>query len=285
MKNELNENKVALFTMCSNNLIDACLNMLYSFLINNNWFLNENAGDIIILCDKKFCKLNKKNREKLLDIYSNIIFKEVDYHLYAPLIKHQEEVLHTPTHFKPVTYKYELFNNYGYKKHVFFDADMIITDNIRELFFNEITFGACLDVSCLRFKSEVLSNYNSNNPNVYINAGMMVVGEKLMNDNVFKLLYKFSLSLTHDFNFKKTLSWKGKLIEQDVINEVIHNYTILPYYVYNHSHIIINENNYKTTKIVHYCGAPKPWETNEKRLEIPHMLYYKYDFLRKNKLS
>lgn len=60
MKNELNENKVALFTMCSNNLIDACLNMLYSFLINNNWFLNENAGDIIILCDKKFCKLNKK---------------------------------------------------------------------------------------------------------------------------------------------------------------------------------------------------------------------------------
>ena len=42
MKNNLdnmNENRVALFTMCSDDLAEVCLTMIYSFLMNNKMVL------------------------------------------------------------------------------------------------------------------------------------------------------------------------------------------------------------------------------------------------------
>ena len=57
--------KVALFTMCSDNLVEVCLTMLFSFLYNNEWFKQE--GDIIILCDNNICPLSTDNREKFIN--------------------------------------------------------------------------------------------------------------------------------------------------------------------------------------------------------------------------
>lgn len=277
--------KVALFTICSDNLVEVCLTMLFSFLYNNEWFKQE--GDIIILCDNNICPLSTDNREKFINLYNNTKFINVDYEFYKPLIEHQEKVLNTPEHFKPVTYKYELFKDYGYEKHVFLDADMIVKNNIKEIFYNSFNFGVCLDMSCMQseYKTNVIFYNNSQNENVYFNSGMMIIGKNLMNDNIFKQIFNFNLNLTPDYNFKKKLSWKGKMVEQDTLNEIITNYNIIPYETYNHSHFFINQYNYKNTKIIHYCGAYKPWEVNNERYEMAHMFFYKYDFLRKNNIK
>lgn len=280
-----NKRNFGLFTLCSDNMIEICLTMLYSFLMNNKWFYD--IGEINVLCDNNICKLNDKNRNKILKLYKNTIFRNVNYEFYEPLIEHQEKVLLTPECFKPVTYKYELFKDYGYEKHVFLDSDMIVTNDISELFFNGIIFGACLDMSCIfkGLENNIMLNFSSENPNVYFNSGMMVIGKNFMNENIFTTIYNFNLNLTPEYNFKKILSWKGKLVEQDNLNEVIKNYNILPYKIYNHSHFLVDVNNYKSTKIIHYCGGLKPWNTVNNNYEIAHMLFYKYDFLRKNNLK
>ena len=94
MKNNLdnmNENRVALFTMCSDDLAEVCLTMIYSFLMNNKWFYD--CGTINIICDDNICKLEPKNREKFTSLYENTVFVEPDYEYYKPLIEHQEKVL------------------------------------------------------------------------------------------------------------------------------------------------------------------------------------------------
>ena len=52
----IKENQVALFTMCSDNLVDVGLTMIYSFLFNNEWFYE--CGIINIICDNNICKLS-----------------------------------------------------------------------------------------------------------------------------------------------------------------------------------------------------------------------------------
>lgn len=274
------KDKIALFTLCSNNLVEVCLTMLYSFLYNNKWFYD--VGEINVICDRKICSLSEKNRKKFSRLYENTIFREIDYDFYKPLITHQEKVLLSPRNLRPITYKYEIFKDYGYSKHVYFDADMIITADVRELFYNSFNFGACLDVSCNRYKTNLMFHMNSKNENAYVNTGMMIIGKELMNDEIFNKIFTFTLLLTPQYPFKKTLSWKGILTDQDVINEIIINYNIIPDNVYNHSHIVIDETNYQKTKIIHYCGSPKPWDKISEEYNIPHMIFYKYDYMRRH---
>lgn len=282
MKNNLDnmdKNKVALFTMCSDNLVDVCLTMLYSFLFNNEWFYD--CGIINIICDNNICKLSSENREKFTSLYKNTVFVEVDYEYYKPLIEHQEKELFVAKNLKPCSYKYEIFKDYGYSKNVYFDADMIIQSDVRELFFNDITFGVCLDISALKYKTNIIFN-KTKNTDAYFNTGLMIVGKNIMKEENYNKIFTFTKYLTPQYNFSKKLSWKGILIDQDVINEVFVNYTLIPNELYNQSHLLINNLNYKDTKIIHYCGSPKPWKEINFKYEMAAMIFYKYYFMRTN---
>lgn len=275
----IKENKVALFTMCSDNLVDVGLTMIYSFLLNNKWFYD--CGVINIISDNNICKLSPENREKFTSLYKDTSFIEVDYEYYKPLIERQETELYIAPNLKPCFYKYEIFKDYGYSKNVYFDADMIIQADIRELFFNEISFGVCLDITALKYKTDIIFN-KTNKTDAYFNAGLMVVGKNIMKEEVFNKIFTFSRLMTREYNFRKKLSWKGILADQDAINEVFENYTLMPNELYNQSHLLINNLNYKDTKIIHYCGAPKPWiEVNSKN-EMAAMIFYKFYFMRTN---
>ena len=282
MEENMKENRVALFTMCSDDLVEVCLTMLYSFLMNNKWFYD--CGTINIICDNNICKLEPENREKFTSLYENTVFIEPDYEYYKPLIEHQEKELSVPQNFKPCSYKYEIFKDYGYSKNVFFDADMIIQSDVRELFFNNITFGVCLDISALKYKTNIIFN-KTENTDAYFNAGLMIVGKNIMKEEVYNKIFTFTKSLTPQYNFSKKLSWKGVLIEQDAINELFVNYTLIPHELYNQSHLLINNLNYKDTKIIHYCGAPKPWKEINFRFEMAAMIFYKYYFMRTNNFT
>ena len=275
----IKENQVALFTMCSDNLVDVGLTMIYSFLFNNEWFYE--CGIINIICDNNICKLSPENREKFTSLYKNTHFIEVDYEYYKPLIERQEKELYIAPNLKPCFYKYEIFKDYGYSKNVYFDADMIIQSDIRELFFNEINFGVCLDITALKYKTDIIFN-KTGKTDAYFNAGLMVVGKNIMKEEVFNKIFTFSKLMTREYNFSKKLSWKGILADQDAINEVFENYTLMPNELYNQSHLLINNLNYKDTKIIHYCGAPTPWiEVNSKN-EMAAMIFYKFYFMRTN---
>ena len=275
----IKENKVALFTMCSDNLVDVGLTMIYSFLLNNKWFYD--CGVINIISDNNICKLSPENREKFTSLYKDTSFIEVDYEYYKPLIERQEKELYIAPNLKPCFYKYEIFKDYGYSKNVYFDADMIIQSDIRELFFNEINFGVCLDITALKYKTDIIFN-KTGKTDAYFNAGLMVVGKNIMKEEVFNKIFTFSKLMTREYNFSKKLSWKGILADQDAINEVFENYTLIPNELYNQSHLLINNLNYKDTKIIHYCGAPKPWLQINSKYEMAAMIFYKYYFMRTN---
>jgi lipopolysaccharide biosynthesis glycosyltransferase len=110
----------------------------------------------------------------------------------------------------------------------------------------------------------------------------MIVGKNIMKEENYNKIFTFTKYLTPQYNFRKKLSWKGKLIDQDVINEIFVNYTLIPNELYNQSHFLINNLNYKDTKIIHYCGAPKPWKELNFRFEMAAMIFYKYYFMRTN---
>ena len=275
----IKENQVALFTMCSDNLVEVCLTMLYSFLMNNEWFYD--CGIINIICDNNICKLSPENREKFTSLYKNTVFVEADYEYYKPLIERQEKDLYIAPNLKPCFYKYEIFKDYGYSKNVYFDADMIIQSDVRELFFNDITFGVCLDISALKYKTNIIFN-KTDKTDEYFNTGLMVVGKNIMKEEVFNKIFTFSKLMTRQYNFSKKLSWKGILADQDAINEIFINYTLIPNELYNQSHNLINNLNYKDTKIIHYCGSPKPWKEIKFNCEMAAMIFYKYYFMRTN---
>ena len=103
-----------------------------------------------------------------------------------------------------------------------------------------------------------------------------------MKEDVFNKIFTFTRFMTREYNFSKKLSWKGILADQDAINEVFENYTLIPNELYNQSHLLINNLNYKDTKIIHYCGAPKPWLQINSKYEMAAMIFYKYYFMRTN---
>lgn len=248
-------------------------------MFNNEWFYE--CGIINIICDNNICKLSPENREKFTSLYKSTSFIEVDYEYYKPLIERQEKELYIAPNLKPCFYKYEIFKDYGYSKNVYFDADMIIQSDIRELFFNEINFGVCLDITALKYKTNIIFN-KTNKTDAYFNDGLMVVGKNIMKEEVFNKIFTFSKLMTREYNFSKKLSWKGILADQDAINEVFENYTLMPNELYNQSHLLINNLNYKETKIIHYCGAPKPWLEINLKNEMAAMIFYKYYFMRAN---
>lgn len=281
MKNNMENKKIALFTMCSDNLVEPCLTMLFSFLYNNEWFKQE--GDIIILCDNNVCPLSDNNKQKFIDLYNDIKFINVDYEFYKPIIDYQENVIEAPWRFRPVSYKYEIFKDYGYDKHVFLDADIIIKDNIKELFYNSFNFGVCLDISYVMGLNRTNSVPNDND--MYFSSGVMVIGKSLMNDVIFNEIFNYIFKITSDYKFKKPSSARGKFVDQDILNEVMENCDIIPTEIYNCSPILLNKDNYMATKIIHYCGTYKPWETNFEEYDLANMFFYKYDFFRKNNIK
>lgn len=171
----------------------------------------------------------------LKNIYNNISFVKV------------QSTIKDNVHNKFRKWKYdvfiklELFNLSEYDKVYFFDFDLIVNNNIEELFNVECNFGAVKAPTCsYRYL------YNVEN---YFDAGVLIVGKKYLNNKTYLELIELS----------QTNIWAGN---EPLLNEYFFNKTTFLNKKYN-TLTVDDISNLNEVSILQYVGAQKPWNEGE----------------------
>ena len=247
---------IELYTLLNDNYMEVGQVMIYSFLYNNQWF----DGDIVILCDNgERCGLSEYNRNRLRAMYNSIIFYEINPRDYDKVVENIVKNGGNPA-YSMLVYKLEIFKKNGFNRKVFLDADVVVNANIRELFYNN--------------KKTLIAVEDGLKPlSDYFNSGVMSLPMDYIDNTAFSKM----IDLAENFNkhsFTNPCSNMGISIDQDIINEVIKEVTLIgaeynfsPYYC---------KGDIDTIKIFHYYGGAKPWLEHCDFLEgyLPYYRYY-----------
>lgn len=249
----------ALYTMCDDKYVEPTSVMIYSFLDNNDWF----NGDIIVLYDV----LSHKNKVKLKTLYDNIIFKQVNNETYKNIMENVKGV--TATSLLKCYYKYELFKDQNYDTVMWVDGDMVFNGSIEDLIKKEDTdFCWCEDKSSLGKKE-------------YFNTGFFFFKniDSVRNGDFYKDIFSFTENIK-SVEFTNNNTYKGLFADQDVFNEKVpkyfNNIKIAPALIYNFPQQVDSLDLFNISKIVHYCGANKPFSEKINKKYISHSLWYYY---------
>lgn len=244
-------NKYCLYLTFDDRYIDGALITIYSFIKNNKWF----KGDIVIGCpnEEKFI-LSKENRDKILEIYSNTLFIDIDKNneVYVKLNQAMNDNL--KNRFGPIIYKFHAFQLSEYDRIVIMDADFLVVDDISELFFNEdIKFGAAIDFC---YKKEQLEYKERTDE--YFNVGIMSVGK----ENITVDIINEAISILENGELNDTTKvkhFKGLYPEQDLLNVIMskRKVTLLPTTFQGNGRSV---NSCDDCKCIHYWGELKPWK-------------------------
>ena len=230
--------KYAIVTICNDSYIDYCSTMIYSFIKNNDWF----TGDIIICCDPEFVILSEENRNKLKSLYGNIIMREVNKSDYDSLFNNFKN---KDKKFFPSAYTYEVFEIEGYDSILYLDADMLIIDDIKELFEKPVKIGVV---------SLTLENYKQweiNRLGLY-NLGLILVNHQNIEDTK-------SIKTTLIRQGSKVNPRNVTLFEQGVFNKFLPIGVTQLSNIYNYFDIFDPKEG---VKIVHFVSN-KPLSSNK----------------------
>ena len=225
---------------------------LYSFLKNNPWY----DGDIIIGCGvDEGMGLTEENREMLLNLYHSLSIVELSFNEFYNIYNSLVPIAQGGVGFEMTVYKFHVFRLSGYERVVVFDADMLIIGDIKEIFEKNIDFGALYEVKNEDFSNDVYKLRE----NEYFNVGIMVIGEKYLDEAVILECDKI-LSNGKIFDDSKIPHHKGLYPEQDILNVFMEDkeVTLIPR-TYSADRFFCDENNYYDVKIVHYLRYLKPW--------------------------
>ena len=226
---------------------------LYSFLKNNPWF----NGDIVIGYGlDENCGLTIENREALTNLYYKTHLVELSFSDFYDLFDNLVPIAQGGVGFEMTVYKFHAFRLSEYDKVVLFDADMLVIDDVSELFKNDIDFGALYEVKNEGFLSDIFRKRT----NDYFNSGIMVIGKKWLKEETIigcNEILKNGL-LEEDIEIPHH---KGLYPEQDLLNVYLRNeeVTLIPR-LYSSDRFYCDENNYKDVKIIHYLTYLKPWK-------------------------
>lgn len=188
----LNQLKIGLVIVGEDYYInqDYIITLIKSFLYHNKWF----NGDIIFFEDDYYNKISNSNKERLKLYYDKIIYNKVDaYGIYHKIFQNnisrifEEKYIHAYP-------KFEIFNLEEYDKILCIDGDVIVNDNLQDLFEQDIEFGA---TSSLRYFYEdiplIYENESFKLSKEYMadsygfNSGMMYFGnKKFLNKSIYK---------------------------------------------------------------------------------------------------
>lgn len=154
------------------------------------------------------------------------------------------------------------------EKIVYFDADMICTGDIKEIYDIELggkTWGACMDLGIMPKDLERLrlpKNYH------YINSGMLLINVKKIKENYTELDMVNLIK-----KYQKILIYP----DQDFINVAFQNDIKIIDSKYNLLAKCIRYNELiKKPLVIHYAGSTKPWNDDVSRFEIEYIEpYYK----------
>jgi lipopolysaccharide biosynthesis glycosyltransferase len=156
--------------------------------------------------------------------------------------------------------RFNIFLLKKYDKIIFFDADMVIVNNIEKLFYIKNEFSAVYhpDPDGIRSNNLCLSCDYSNKINFdfnkTFNAGLMVIGNEYLNEQTANNL----------FDIYKQKDWLGN---QGPLNYYFNSKVNLLNSNYFVSTPFLNKNLYESGIIFHFAGNKKPWFTNSFQLE------------------
>ena len=263
--------KYAIYTTFNENFLETGATMIYSFLQTNKWY----NGDIIVLCDEgENCPFSEDSMKKLKKISEKISFLIVDSKEYTEVFDNFSSC--REKHFKSSFYKLELFKKDDYDVKMYIDADVCFCSDVKELFEvykTEHKSFLCRDIISKNCNSEVVEKKTIND---YANLGFMLLNCKKITDNEFNEVLSYCKNIKVD-DFKNSGSWRGRLGEQDFLNEYLNDAIMLPASIYDCNPRFYDEN----TKIIHYYGkGRKPWDCIE-REEAFNEFYRNYFFVSK----
>ena len=210
--------------------LDAFKIALYSFYKYNKNF----TGEIIVFYDE----------DSLANILDNIIvkfklkiyLKKLNKYLYKDL--KFEGALRT-WKFNPA-YRYEIFQLSNFNKVLYLDCDILIADNILDIFYKKCNFGAC------RLNKKIEREYSESSG---FNGGVLLIGKRYLNNRTISSLIEIS---------KRYSNLTGNQI---VLNKFFHKKVKYLDQNYNVTTDLVNDDLYKNGKIFHFIGENKPWNS------------------------
>jgi lipopolysaccharide biosynthesis glycosyltransferase len=238
--------KDAIVFTITNNYTRGLEIFLHSYKLKNNY-----RPDCIIIEEEPILDSNK---QKIVDIYPNSVFKSPSRGFDIKKTFWRRKWSINPAN------RFSIFLIKNYEKIIFFDADMIVTDNIESLFSLKEDFSAVYHPHPDGLRSNILYPHSSyaektdfNFTNTF-NAGLMVISKTFLNETTANNL----------FSIYKERDWLGNQGPLNVYFNSKVNIIDSKYFV---STPFLDKDNYAVGKIFHFAGSKKPWTTMSLRLE------------------
>jgi hypothetical protein len=262
--------KLALYTVCDDGFVPVCKVLFRSFFESNGWF----QGDVVVVYEPTHCSLSKESMALLAEVIpadNNLLFHEASFSDYEKLFS---SILAVAPSRRLRTlsciFKWELFRNSRYDKAVYLDADMLVLNNISNLFVDNHPFTG---VSAPKVKKIRLNDLErgcgeyapGDKMMDEINGGMYSVSSEFCSEELFQKLIAFCESL--DFRKLYKRIGKGRVGEQSMLSLFMEQYdrTIISM-VYNMTRRCLTDKDLKKSPdllgifyILHYTGQ-KPLE-------------------------
>jgi lipopolysaccharide biosynthesis glycosyltransferase len=253
---------VALCTICNDSFVLGTKVLLFSFLEKNKWF----KGDIIVFYSENYSSLSNESMQILNKIYPKIIYKKIDESDYSALIEKFKTLPGSNLRFVPSFFTFDAFDLVEtYENVVYLDSDMIVLDDLSELFSLDIGIAVTPDAG----EYDISKKYQR------FNGGFLVLGNSIRGKNYKNKLISQGMNL-----------YKMQHADQTILNDVLKNNIYYLNSRYNCLKRCFPDNKFKefdkSIKIIHYVGA-KPWNKNKVGMELNyskieniwHLLYTK----------
>lgn len=229
----------------TNDYTDALRVFLYSYKLHNKY-----KPQCVVLEEEP---ITQENKNKILSIYKNTVFIKIskDY-TFERKFKRRKWKINPANRFDIFTLPYD--------KIIFFDADMIVSKSIENLFELNMDFGAVYHPNPDGSHSNVLlpgSKFLKNKLfdfNKSFNAGVMIISKKFLNKTTQNNL----------FELYKSADWLGN---QGPLNYYFNDKVELLPSDYFVSTPYLSESNILSGKIFHYAGEKKPWLVRSNNIE------------------
>jgi lipopolysaccharide biosynthesis glycosyltransferase len=232
------KDKIAFVTVLDDNYIKGFFTTVISLLECSPNF----DYDIVIL---DWGGLNDENKKKIKQFYNKVIFKKIEKEIYD---KCKYDSTYRTWHYN-CNYRFDIFLMSEYDKIIFFDCDIIFQLSAEELLSYDVDFGAC----------EAMENgVVQINKKIGFDAGLMIIGKKYINKNVFDSLINISLSkppIDEKINFKSDF-WVS---DEPILNTYfLDKITWIPD-KFNFLFSKMDFNKIKNKLNIQFTGHNKPW--------------------------
>lgn len=275
------QSKYCLATVTSEGYIQWTMTMLFSFLETNSWF----SGDIVVIADKltdeSIQRLAIFPKIKIERPQDSMLQKLDDLCSVLPIFRSRI----------PGFFSLEIFRFTKYEKVLFLDSDMIVVQDIEELFDLPGHFYGCAE--WFSGKVRKLSDYKSvfsdeSNGDIIenaINTGFMLISGETIGDTVYQGLAE--MLSTKNFEDSTTLNTDQLIINKYFRNRIALLDTRYNYRPKNSRGILARENiKLEDAKIIHFLLKSKPWNlqnvmpTSEQNIDLlkSYELWYQWYF-------